>query len=128
MIAKQQRKIIFVVRDCTDDADRSVLREELNSQMMTIVKAETKKSNMRFTLDYFMMSHFFDNEKEFKKEAKELLKLISSTRKSNLSNYTDEDRFMYVKNLWHKVTTDNQIDLRTAEDALRNYALERVKR
>ena len=95
---------------------------------MTIVKAETKKSNMRFTLDYFMMSHFFDNEKEFKKEAKELLKLISSTRKSNLSNYTDEDRFVYVKNLWHKVTTDNQIDLRTAEDALRNYALERVKR
>lgn len=35
---------------------------------------------------------------------------------------------VYVKNLWNKVTTDSQIDLRTAEDALRNYALERIKR
>jgi|JI10StandDraft_1071094.scaffolds.fasta_scaffold2371227_2 hypothetical protein len=35
---------------------------------------------------------------------------------------------VYVKNLWSKVTTDTQIDLRTAEDALRNYALERIKR
>ena len=26
VIAKQQKKIIFVVRDCTDDADRSILR------------------------------------------------------------------------------------------------------
>ena len=34
----------------------------------------------------------------------------------------------YVKNLWKKVTTDSGIDLRTAEDALRNYALERIKR
>ena len=39
LIAKQQRKIIFVVRDCTDDADRHVLKEELNAQMMKIVKA-----------------------------------------------------------------------------------------
>lgn len=30
---------------------------------------------------------------------------------------------VYVKNLWDKVTNDSQIDLRTAEDALRNYAL-----
>ena len=48
-----------MVRDCTDDADRSILREELNSQMMGIVKAETKKSNMRFTLEYFMMSPYY---------------------------------------------------------------------
>lgn len=49
--------------------------------------------------------------------------MLTFTKKSSLSNYTDEDRIVYVKNLWHKVTTDNQIDLRTAEDALRNYAL-----
>jgi protein SEY1 len=61
LIAKQQRKIIFVVRDCTEDAERSILRDELNSQMMGIVKAETKKSNMRFTLEYFMMSHYYEN-------------------------------------------------------------------
>jgi len=61
LIAKQQRKIVFVVRDCTDDADRAILREELNSQMMEIVKTETKKSTLRFSLDYFMMSHFYDN-------------------------------------------------------------------
>jgi hypothetical protein len=45
-----------------------------------------------------------------------------------LSNYSDEDRMVYVRNLWEKVTTDSEIDLRTAEDALRNYALERIKR
>ena len=128
LIAKQQRRIIFIVRDCTCDADRGVLREELNGQMMEIVKAETKKSKMRFVLEYFMMSHFYDNENEFKKEAKELLKLLTTTRKSNLANYTDEDRITYVKNLWNRVTKDNDIDLRTIEDALRNYALERVKR
>ena len=60
-----------------------------------------------------MMSHYYDKEKEFKKEAKELLKFLSNTRKSNLSNYTDEDRLIYVRNLWNKVTSDDQIDLRT---------------
>jgi len=35
---------------------------------------------------------------------------------------------VYVRSLWEKVTTDSAIDLRTAEDALRNYALERIKR
>ena len=54
--------------------------------------------------------------------------MLTLTKKSSLSNYTDEDRIVYVKNLWHRVKTDNKIDLRTAEDALRNYALERVKR
>ena len=34
VISKQQRKIIFVVRDCTDDADRKILREELSGHMM----------------------------------------------------------------------------------------------
>ena len=96
--------------------------------MMAIVKAETKKSTLKFSLDYFMMSHFYDNEKEFKKESKELFKFLSNTRKSNLNNYTDEDRLVYIKNLWHKVTSDDQVDLRFVEDALRNYALERVKR
>ena len=62
MISKQQRKIIFVVRDCTDDADRKILREELSSHMMGIIKAETKKSTLKFNLDYFMMSHYYENE------------------------------------------------------------------
>ncbi len=53
--------------------------------------------------------------------------MISSTKKSNLSNYSDEDRMVYVRNLWQKVTTDSEIDLRTAEDALRSYALERIR-
>lgn len=44
---------------------------------------------MRFTLEYFMMSHLFDSEIDFKKEAKDLNRLLSTTRKSNLSNYTD---------------------------------------
>jgi hypothetical protein len=39
LIASQQRRIIFVVRDCTEDADRSILKEELHSHMMGIVKA-----------------------------------------------------------------------------------------
>ena len=105
MISKQQRRIIFVVRDCTDDADRKILREELSSNIMDIVKAETKRSTLKFSIDYFMMSHFYENEDAFKKEAKELLKTISLTRKSNLNNYSDEDRLVYVKNLWAKVTS-----------------------
>ncbi len=96
--------------------------------MMGIVKAESRKQNTRFTLDYLMMSHYFDYEKNFKKESKDLLKMLSNTRKSNLSNYNEEDRMVYIKNLWDKVTNDSQIDLRTAEDALRNYALERIKK
>lgn len=35
---------------------------------------------------------------------------------------------VYVKNLWSKVTTDSQIDLRTAEEALRSFALERIRK
>lgn len=50
------------------------------------------------------------------------------TKKSNLSNYSDEDRMIYVKSLWNKVTTDSQIDLRTVEEALRSFALERIRK
>ena len=50
------------------------------------------------------------------------------TRKSSLNNYADEDRLVYVKNLWAKVTSsESEIDLKTVEDALRNYALERIR-
>ena len=89
MIASQQRKIVFVVRDCTPDADRSILKDELHTHMMGIVKTETQKSTMKFALEYFMMSHFYEDEKEFKKEAKELFKSISVARKSNLANYSN---------------------------------------
>ena len=57
--------------------------------MMGIVRAETKKSSLKFNLEYFMMSHYYENEQAFKKEAKDLLRTISTTRKSNLNNYTD---------------------------------------
>lgn len=100
LIASQQRKIIFVVRDCTPDADRNILKEELHTHMMGIVKAETQKSTMKFNLEYFMMSHYYEDEKGFKKEAKELAKLLSVARKSNLANYTNEDRLVYIKKLW----------------------------
>lgn len=54
--------------------------------------------------------------------------MISMTRKSNLNNYSDEDRLVYVKNLWAKVTSsESEIDLKTVEDALRNFALERIR-
>jgi hypothetical protein len=59
LIASQQRKIVFVVRDCTEDADRNILKEELHTHMMGIVKAETQKSTMKFSLEYFMMSHLY---------------------------------------------------------------------
>lgn len=114
VIAKQQKKIIFVVRDCTDDADRSILREELNTHMLGIIKAESQKLNVKFNLEYLMMSHYFEAQREFRKEAKDLLRMISLTKKSNLSNYSDQDRMVYVRSLWQKVTTDSQIDLRTA--------------
>jgi hypothetical protein len=35
--------------------------------MQGIIKAETQKSNIRFTLEYMMMSHYYEGEKEFKK-------------------------------------------------------------
>ena len=44
------------MRDCTPDADRSILKDELHTHMMGIVKAETQKSNMKFSLEYFMMN------------------------------------------------------------------------
>ena len=49
-----------MVRDCTDDADRSILREELNTHMLGIIKAESQKSNVKFNLEYLMMSHYFE--------------------------------------------------------------------
>lgn len=70
---------------------------------MTIIKAETQKSTMKFGLEYFMMSHYYDEEKEFKKEAKELLRSISVAKKSTLGNYSNEDRLVYIKKLWEKI-------------------------
>lgn len=57
VIASQQRRLIVVVRDCSEDADRNILRAELNSNLMRIIEAETQRSSIRFTLEYVMMSH-----------------------------------------------------------------------
>lgn len=38
LVAAQAKKIIFVVRDCTPDADRSILREDLNAHMQVIMR------------------------------------------------------------------------------------------
>jgi hypothetical protein len=49
-------------------------------------------------------------------------------KKSHLSNYSAEDRVIYIKDLWEKITSaENEIDLKSIEDALRTYALERIK-
>ena len=97
--------------------------------MQAIITGETGKSAIRFSLEYFMMSHYFEDEKAFKRESKELLKTLTSTRKSSLANYSGEDRLVYMQKLWEKICSpESDIDLRTVEDALRDYALERVKR
>jgi hypothetical protein len=58
-----------------------------------------------------------------------LLKTISVARKSNIGNYSNEDRLVYLKKLWETIcSTESEINLRTVEDVLRNYALERIKR
>lgn len=46
-----------------------------------------------------------------------------------MSNYAAEDRLVYIKKLWEKICSEeSEINLRTVEDVLRNYALERIKR
>jgi len=56
------------------------------------------------------------------------LKNVIKVRKSHLSNYSPEDRAIYIKDLWEKITSaENEVDLKSIEDALKIYALERIK-
>lgn len=62
-------------------------------------------------------------------EAKELNRLISTTKKSILANYGPEERMVYIRDLWTKITSaESEIDLRSIEDALKSYALEKLKK
>jgi hypothetical protein len=73
------------------------------------------------------MSHYFYKKSGYMKEAKDLKSMIR-VKKSHLSNYSAEDRVIYMKDLWEKITSaENEIDLKSIEDALRTYALERIK-
>lgn len=39
IVSTQPRRIIFVVKDCTSDADRDILRDELSSHVNTVIKS-----------------------------------------------------------------------------------------
>ncbi len=61
------------------------------------------------------------------KEAREFRNTLK-VKRSHLANYSPEDRIIYIKDLWEKITSaESEVDLKSIEDALRNYALERIK-
>lgn len=69
------------------------------------------------------MSHYFYKKQQYLKEARQLKNVIK-VRKSHLSNYSPEDRAIYIKDLWQKITSaENEVDLKSIEDALKTYAL-----
>ena len=75
------------------------------------------------------MSHYVYQPEVFIQEAKQLLPKINIKKPSPINNYKPEDRVKYLHQLWDQLKdSKNEIDLKSIDDALKNYVMERLKK
>jgi hypothetical protein len=57
LVTSHKKKIIFLIRDCTQDADKALLKNQLEKEVNSLLKKYDNKV-LKCTLEYFFMSHF----------------------------------------------------------------------
>ena len=75
------------------------------------------------------MSHFIYEPEKFIDEAKKLLPKLTIQRASTINNYKEGDRVRYLNELWKQIKdSKTELDLKSIDDALKNYVMERLKK
>ena len=75
------------------------------------------------------MSHFIYEPEKFIGEAKKLLPKLTIQRASTINNYKEGDRVRYLNELWKQIKdSKTELDLKSIDDALKNYVMERLKK
>lgn len=83
---------------------------------------------LKYTVDFFFMSHYIYHAEAFARESKQILQMIGIKRPSAINNYKEGDRVKYINELWKQIKdSKNEIDLKSIDDALKNYVMERLK-
>lgn len=77
-----------MVRDCSQDADKTLLRAELEKEISQIIKRYENKM-LKCTLDYFFMSHYHYDPEKFQEEAGKLGEMLTVKAKSSFNNYQE---------------------------------------
>jgi hypothetical protein len=127
LVTPHQKKIIYVIRDCTDDADRSILSNELSEEIKTLSKQYNNKQ-LKYSVEFYFMSHYIYQPELFSEEAKALLPKINLRRPSAINNYKEQDRIRYLHELWSQIKdSKTELDLKSIDDALKTYVLERIR-
>ena len=57
LVTSHKKKIIFLIRDCAPDADKTLLKNELEKEVNSLMNKYENKM-LKCTLDYFFMSHY----------------------------------------------------------------------
>ena len=104
LVTPHQKKIIYIVRDCPQDADHRILSNQLSKQI-TQLSTKYKNKQLKYTIEYYFMSHYDYQPDLFKKQAKKLLPLINIRRSSAINNYKQKDRIKYLHQLWRQIKT-----------------------
>lgn len=77
---------------------------------------------LKCTLDYFFMSHFHYDPEKFQEEAGKLGEMLTVKAKSAFNNYQEEDRLVYIQELWKKIKSfETEVDLKTIDDAIKTH-------
>lgn len=73
-----------------------MLKAELEKEISKIIKKYENKM-LKCSLDFHFMSHYLYELEKFEEEAGKLSLLCSQKGKSDLSNYKEADRLLYLK-------------------------------
>jgi len=56
-----------------------------------------------------------------------LLKQLTVKKQSTFNSYSSNDKVIYIKDLWKKIKIDNEIDLKSIDDALKSHVFKRLQ-
>lgn len=128
IIKSETKTILFVVKDCTREADTGILKDELESSVKNIISEHSQPSSLKFSIEFYFMSHYYYQREEYDKQARKFPTAIK-VRKSVLSMYEPKDRIVYIRHLWDTISAnDGEIDLRVEEEALRSFIVKRMRK
>ena len=64
LVTPQKKKIIYIIRDCCEDADRNILSSELSEEIKTLSKQYNNKQ-LKYSIEFYFMSHYIYQPEQF---------------------------------------------------------------
>lgn len=126
LVQPQTKKILFVVRDCGVEENRQLVEQTLTRSVNNLITANNNK-NLKLTVGCYFLSHYFYEPERFRAEAAKLKAVVAVRKVSEFNCYRERDKYTFLKELWRRIKTEGEVDLKSINDAIRSHIVHRLR-